>query len=156
LFIKVPQDTQLVYIFIAKPLVTMSTPQAKSAPNVNLPKGSQTCEISIINTTCDIVVPPGTLVEPKIPGHEYLNLPTVAFYIKHASGAELLFDMGCRSDWENLVPHVSEIVSERVPGLRVSKDVPVILKEGGVDPNKLKALILSHWCVDSMSLSRFL
>ncbi|EGP86507.1 unnamed protein product [Zymoseptoria tritici ST99CH_1A5] len=122
--------------------------QAKSAPNLNLPKGSRTCEISIINTTCDLVVPPGTLVEPKIPGHEYLNLPTVAFYIKHSSGAEVLFDMGCRSDWDNLVPHVAEVVSERVPGLRVTKDVPVTLKDGGVDPSNLKALILSHWHFD--------
>jgi hypothetical protein len=123
----------------------MSTSQPKQVPNINLPKGSQTCEISIVDTTCNLVVPPATLIEPHIPGHEWLNLPTVAFYIKHSSGAQVLFDMGCRSDWENLVPHVAEIVSERVPGLRVDKDVPVILKEGGVDPNQLKALILSHW-----------
>lgn len=29
--------------------------------------------------------------------------------------------------------------------LRVKKDVTEILKEGGVDLNKVKAFILSHW-----------
>ncbi|KAI5363725.1 putative metallo-beta-lactamase, ribonuclease Z/Hydroxyacylglutathione hydrolase [Septoria linicola] len=132
-----------------------SQPQPKQAPPIGLPKGSTVCEVSIINTTCDLVVPPITLLEPHIEGHELLNLPTYAFLVTHASGAQVLFDLGCRADWENLVPNVSEVVAQRVPGLRVQTEVPDILREGGVQVDKIKALILSHWHFDhSGNISR--
>lgn len=131
-------------------ITTMSynDPKPEQAPPIGLPKGSTACEVSIINTTCDLVVPPGTLIEPHIDGHEWLNLPTYSFLITHPSGAQVLFDLGCRKDWENLVPEVKEVVSQRVPGFKVQMEVPDILRAGGVNVDKLKALILSHWHFD--------
>lgn len=132
-----------------------SDPKPKQATPIGLPKGSTSCEVSIINCTCDLVVPPATLIEPHIDGHEWLNLPTYAFLITHPSGAQLVFDLGCRADWENLVPAVSEVVAQRVPGLRVTQEVPDILTSGGVQVSSLKALILSHWHFDhSGNISR--
>lgn len=117
----------------------------KAAPAIGLPKSSATCQVSIIDTTCDIVVPTSALIEPAIAGHEWLNLPTYAFHITHqATGAQVLFDAGGRKDWQNLVPHLYAVVEHAVTGLRVKKDVVDILRDGGVDPSKLKALILSH------------
>lgn len=129
--------------------------QPKKAPSLNLPAGKTTCQVSIINTTCDLVVPPSTLVEPHINGHDWLNLPTFAFLINHPSGKQVLFDLGSRTDWWNLVPHVHDVVAQRVPGLNVERDVVDILRDGGVNPDQLKALVLSHWHYDhSGDLSR--
>ncbi|KAK4938227.1 hypothetical protein LTR10_021300 [Elasticomyces elasticus] len=116
-----------------------------SQTSLNLPKGSSTCQLSIINTTCDITIYPSALVEPAIEGLHWLNLPTYSFHLKHAgSGAEILFDLGCRKDWENLVPHLAEVVKNHVSGIRVKEDATDILSEGGVDLNNVQALVLSH------------
>lgn len=96
-----------------------------------------------------------TLIEPHIDGHDWLNLPTYSFLITHPTGAQVLFDLGCRKDWENLVPNVKEAIAQRVPGLKVKTEVPDILREGGVNVEKIKALILSHWHYDhSGNISR--
>ena len=123
--------------------------QPKEAPPIGLPKSSETCTVSIVDTTCDIVTPWNYLLEPQIPGHDWLNLPDYSFHIKHnKTGAQLLFDMGTRKDWQNSVPHIVELLSNHVPGLRVKKDVTEILTDGGVKLDDLKALILSHWHFD--------
>ncbi|KAK4498359.1 hypothetical protein PRZ48_011017 [Zasmidium cellare] len=123
--------------------------QIKQAPDLKLPKSDNVCQVSIIDSTCDLVVYPSTLIEPHIPGHDWLNLPTYAFYIKNEkTGKQVLFDLGSRRDWQNLVPHIQEIVELRIPGLKVEKEVIDIVKDGGVDPDEISALILSHWHYD--------
>jgi glyoxylase-like metal-dependent hydrolase (beta-lactamase superfamily II) len=124
-------------------------PQAKEAPSLNIPTSSSTCQLSIINTTCDIAVPPHYLVEPKIEGHEWLNQPTFSFYIKHEIfGKELLFDLGTRADWWNSVPHINDLISNHIPGFRVKEDVVDILVRGNVNLKSIDAFVLSHWHFD--------
>lgn len=53
--------------------------QAKEAPALGLPKSSSTCRLSIIDTTSEIIVPLNFLVEPDIPGYDYLNIPDYSF-----------------------------------------------------------------------------
>lgn len=119
------------------------------ASAIQIPKSNQCCKVSIINTTCDITVPPNYLVEPDIAGWEWINLPTYSFYIKHErSGRELLFDLGARKDWKNHVPNIKGMLEGHVPGFRVTRDVIDILREGKVDPNKVEALVLSHFHFD--------
>lgn len=126
-----------------------SNVQAEKAPSLGIPQSSSTCRVSIINTTCDIITPLNYLVEPDLADYKWLNLPTYSFHIKHeGSGAELLFDLGCRADWENSVPHIAELVEKVIPGMRIEKNVIDILAENNVDLNNLKAFILSHWHFD--------
>lgn len=121
----------------------------KAAPKLQIPKSDQCCKISIINTTCDITVPPNYLVEPDIAGWEWINLPTYSFYIKHeSSGRELLFDLGARKDWDNHVPSIKGMIEGHVPGIRITKDVLDILPDGNVRAENIEALILSHFHFD--------
>lgn len=116
---------------------------------LNVPKSDSTCEVSIINTTTEITAPPSYLVEPDIPGHEWMNLPTYAFHIVHIpTKTQLVFDLGARKDWYNSVPHIVDLISGHVPGLRVTKDTHDILADGGVDINQVSGVILSHWHFD--------
>lgn len=120
--------------------------QPKQHPSLNLPKGDSTIDLQIINTTCDIVVPANAFVQPVIKGHETLNLPTFAFYLKHKkSGRTVMFDLGCRKDWWNFAPVVHDLIKKAIPGLNVPKNINEILEEGGVDQSKIEALIWSHW-----------
>lgn len=122
---------------------------AKQGPPLNIPKSSSCCHVSIINTTCDISVPPAVLVEPEIPGFNWMNLPTFSFYIKHeSSGRELLFDLGARKDWDNSVPAIAGLVRDHVPGIWIKDDVLDIVARGNVDVSKIEALVLSHWHFD--------
>ncbi|KAF2165802.1 hypothetical protein M409DRAFT_24089 [Zasmidium cellare ATCC 36951] len=118
-------------------------------PTLSLPKGDSICELSIINTTTEITAPPSYLVQPDIPGHEWMNLPTYAFHIVHKStNTQLVFDLGARKDWYNSVPHIFDLINGHVPGLRVTKDTHEILSDGGVDINDISAVVLSHWHFD--------
>lgn len=115
------------------------------APPLNLLKGSGTCKVSIISTTCDLTVPSWTLTKCLIPGHEWLNLPTYSFYLKHAkSGKQILFGLGSRKDWYNHPPSVVRTLDSHVPGNRDKKEIVEILAEGGIDINDIDTFVLSH------------
>jgi glyoxylase-like metal-dependent hydrolase (beta-lactamase superfamily II) len=123
--------------------------QAQKAPSLKIPSSTKTCQLSIINTTCDLVVPTNYLLTPTIDNYEWMNLPTYSFHIKHeSSGKEVLFDLGCRKDWENSVPHIAEMISKRVNGLKIARDVVDTLADGNVKVENLSAFILSHWHYD--------
>ena len=89
---------------------------------------------------------------PPILGHDYLNLPVYAFHIVHkASGRQVLFDLGCRKDWRNLVAQTVDLLENNWPGIKVEKNITETLSEGGVDFGKdggIEAVILSHWHFD--------
>lgn len=120
--------------------------QPKLPPSLNLPKGDATVEVSIINTTTDIVVPAGAFVQPVQKGHEIMNLPTFAFLIENKKlGKTIMFDLGCRKDWWNHAPASYDSIKNGIPGLDIAKNVNEILKEGGVDDKKVEGVVWSHW-----------
>ncbi|KIW17975.1 hypothetical protein PV08_05170 [Exophiala spinifera] len=112
---------------------------------IDIPASTSTCDVSIINSTCDSIARPHLLIDPSIEGYNWLNLPTWVFYIKHsATGRQLVFDLGSRKDWENHVPSIRKLIECHVPGLRVSSDVADLLAQGNIDTHSIEAVILSH------------
>lgn len=108
---------------------------------------SNTCEVSLIDTTCDITLPIISLIGPTIKGHESLNLPTYAFYIQNPRlNKRVLFDLGARKDWWNFPPSVlNAITAKGVSGLRITHDVAEILRSGGVELDTIDAVVWSHF-----------
>lgn len=117
-------------------------------PELHLPKGDTAVEISMLNTTTNIVCPAEFFVEPIIKGHEFLNFPTVSFYIRHPSGKEILFDCGSRKDYWNLAPAIYNHLKHVVPAMSIDKGVDEILGEGNVDLKGINSIIWSHWHYD--------
>ena len=87
------------------------------------------------------------MYDPPIKGFDRLKCGTWSFHIEHPSGRKLLYDLGCRKDWENLPPALGleKMVGEGYLGLEVEKNVSEILTEGGVRLEEIEGVIWSHW-----------
>ncbi|KAI4085914.1 MAG: hypothetical protein LQ344_008009 [Seirophora lacunosa] len=108
--------------------------QSRQKPSLNLPESDSTVEVSIVNTTTEIVVPAWTIVQPVIKGHETMNMPTFAFLIKNKKlGKSIMFDLGCRKDWWNFAPAAHNVIKNGIPGLNVPKNINEVLEDGKED-----------------------
>ncbi|KAL8664290.1 MAG: hypothetical protein Q9168_007937, partial [Polycauliona sp. 1 TL-2023] len=112
-----------------------------------IPESASTVNISIIDSTARIHgIPTETFMIPKIKGYDVISCPAYSFLIEHqASGQKLLFDLGVRKDWENLTPKIASAIKEKGWSVAVEKGVVDVLKEGGVDPKSINAIIWSHY-----------
>jgi glyoxylase-like metal-dependent hydrolase (beta-lactamase superfamily II) len=120
-------------------------------PALNIPSSCNTVSVSIIDTTVSVSGILGTsFFSPEIEGNKYLAAPSWSFLVQHPTlNRSLVFDLGVRSDWENLPPPVVELVNSGVAGeLHVEKGVRKILEDGGFNASSLEAVIWSHWHFD--------
>lgn len=116
----------------------------KMATETPLPSSNVAVDVKIIDTTTYMRVPVGAFNADKIPGHDFFDAPSYAFLIEHASGKKLLFDLGMRPDLDGFSP----VVQERLKGLltagseaKIEKGVAQVLKEHGVEPAEIGAVI---------------
>lgn len=123
----------------------MAEIKAQQHPSLNLPKSDVCMEVTIINTTTDIVCPSSGFVKPVLKGQEYLNLPTFCFHLKHPSGKEIMFDLGSRKDYWNFAPAIFKTIQNIIPGLDIKKNIDEILREGGKDPKNISTLVWVSW-----------
>ena len=120
-------------------------PAPPAPPPLNIPDSESTVQVHIINTTTRIRgIAPSLFLEPEIKGfdREVFDLPAYSFLIQHAgSGHKFLFDLGARTDWENLAPTVVDRIKRRKWHVEVEKGVADILEEGGVGRADINAII---------------
>ncbi|KAL8925748.1 MAG: hypothetical protein Q9172_002089 [Xanthocarpia lactea] len=111
-----------------------------------IPESASAVDISIINSTARIRgVPTERFMEPKIKGYNVLDCPAYSFLIEHGkSGQKVLFDLGLRKDWENLSPTITTRIKEHGWSVTAEKGVVDILKDGGIDPKSINAIVWSH------------
>lgn len=111
----------------------------------NLPAGRGTCQLSVIDTTTYTVTAADGFIEPKLPGHEGLNLPTFCFLLKNeTTGKQVLFDLGMRKDWWNSTPVIAPMIDKYAIALKIDKDVAEILVDAALPLESIDAVILSH------------
>ncbi|OAP60316.1 hypothetical protein AYL99_05318 [Fonsecaea erecta] len=123
----------------------------KPAPALHIPPGAA-AKVQIIDTTSRLDVLVQVFVGPAQYGHEILRVPSFSFLVEHISSSrKMLFDLGCRKDWQQLPPPVLALVTQPGWKIEVEKDsVAQILQEAGVDVagGAVEAIIWSHWHYD--------
>jgi hypothetical protein len=128
---------------------TVTKMSAKPAPPLNAPASNTTVKISAIDTTWLMESKLAQLVwAPKLKGFETARFGIWSFLIEHPSGRKLLYDLGCRKDWQNIAPAagLQKLVDDGiVEKLEVKDDVPNILKANGVKLEDVEGIIWSHW-----------
>lgn len=132
---------------------------------IGFPPSNATVRVQMIDTTAVLTVRAESFVKPVQEGHNLLNLTDVAFLIEHeGSGKRVMFDLGVRKDYWNLAAVLQKRLGSVIPSLRVEKDVPEILTEGGIGLDTICestevaaciALYVSHSDLSAFQLQSF-
>jgi len=82
-------------------------------------------------------------IHDGIPG-EALTVPSLSFLLRHSKTAQkFLFDLGIRKDWENYTPSTVRYIKND-PRIEVKQDVFESLQKGGLVPEDIEIVCLSH------------
>ncbi|KAK0185991.1 beta-lactamase-like protein [Armillaria mellea] len=117
--------------------------------DLGIPSSQSTVTIKAIDVGAPTsMLPAAFVIQPVLPGYEAIRSPIYAFYIEHASGKRLMFDLGLRKDPTSHPPVVQQLAALwKNQGFRLDfadKDVFDRLQEGGVDPATINTVIWSH------------
>ncbi|PVH69833.1 hypothetical protein DL98DRAFT_578142 [Cadophora sp. DSE1049] len=114
-----------------------------------IPPASTTVSLSIIDTTSwAFNIPCEDLFKPRFEGLTKLNICSYAFLITH-NGIDnekkhVLFDLGIRKDWKNLVPKMVQKFGDWDAKIQVEQDTVEILKHNSVNVDMVDAIVWSH------------
>ncbi|KAL5331718.1 hypothetical protein ACEPPN_001255 [Leptodophora sp. 'Broadleaf-Isolate-01'] len=107
---------------------------------VAIPSSNSTVGVSIIDTTSwALNFSCGELFLPRFPGLDTFDLCSYAFLVSTPDDRHVLFDLGIRKDWENLIPSTVAGLKDSGAEVSVEKELVDILRDGGIDPNKIEA-----------------
>lgn len=112
-----------------------------SSLEVAIPPSNFTVSASIVDTTSwAYKIPCGDLFCPRFAGLDTFDICSYAFLITH-NDRHVLFDLGIRKDWENLVPDMVDSLKDWGTTVTVEKELVDILRDGGTDLTKIEAAI---------------
>lgn len=125
----------------------MVTPQ--QAPELHIPKSSNTATVRVIDSTLDMKLPSSLMFENHIEGHDIYVAACWVFLVSNATGTRhVLFDLGMRKDVENFPPTIQKQMASLGPGLVIKKNIADILDESpanGIPKTKdIEAIVWSH------------
>lgn len=76
---------------------------------------------------------------------ETVSCPSLAFSLRHSKmGYQIVFDLGMRRDFEQYPPVAQRLVRSFGCSSTVTQTVAESLEKGGVSPNEVDAVIVSH------------
>ncbi|KAF4555239.1 Cytochrome P450-like protein 80 [Elsinoe fawcettii] len=117
-----------------------------SKARVIIPPGGTSVTVKLINP---VNFGPAILqrfMAPPVPGLEtFKTSPSLSFLIEHPSGRRLVWDLGIRKDYQNYSPSIAAYLPTTKYSIEVEKNVIDILREGGIEPQSIEAVIWSHW-----------
>jgi glyoxylase-like metal-dependent hydrolase (beta-lactamase superfamily II) len=93
----------------------------------------------ISGTTLD--VPAGTFIRPVYKGSERFHYPAYVYLLRHASGKNVLFDLGIRKDWTNLPPHKVKGVEKNGWKITTGDNMSKMMAKHDI---KVTAVVWSH------------
>jgi hypothetical protein len=109
---------------------------------VAIPHSNSTVSVSIIDTTSwAFKIPCSDLFLPRFAGLDTFDLCSYAFLVSTHDDRHVLFDLGIRKDWENLIPSTVARLKGSGTEVKVEKELVDILRDGGTDPNKIEAAV---------------
>ncbi|KAF2653874.1 hypothetical protein K491DRAFT_779952 [Lophiostoma macrostomum CBS 122681] len=115
---------------------------------LDLPSSRATVSVSIIDSTaCAYNLPCANLFWPPFKGLHTLDICSYAFLLRHGTGDEcrhVLFDLGIRKDWQNLVPSMVSRLKEWDATIKVETHVADIMQKQGLDLARIEAIVWSH------------
>ena len=77
--------------------------------------------------------------------------PSLAFLLRHSVSKDLLvFDLGIRRDLDSHPPAVQKVIANRI--ITTPQSVEDSLRKGGMDPEDVKTVIVSHLHYDQYVL----
>lgn len=109
---------------------------------VAIPPSNSIVSVSIIDTTSWArKLDCADLFLPRFPGLETFDICSYAFLITHHD-RHVLFDLGIKKDWEEgLIPSTAARLKGSGAVVTVEKELLDILRDGGVDPGKIDAVV---------------
>ena len=76
---------------------------------------------------------------------ETVSCPSLAFSLRHSkSGFQIVFDLGTRRDFEGYPPATQKRIKDLCFSPTVKQNVAESLEKGGVAPDEVDAVIISH------------
>lgn len=79
---------------------------------------------------------------PPVPGLEtFPTSPSLCFLLEHPSGRKLVWDLGIRKDYQNYSPAIAKYIPTTNYDIQVQHNVADILAEGGIDLERVEAVI---------------
>ncbi|KAH7040066.1 uncharacterized protein B0I36DRAFT_357419 [Microdochium trichocladiopsis] len=109
------------------------------------PVSDNTVRVRMVDTESSLSLHAYSFVDPVMPGHEIMSMPTMAFLIENERlGKKAMFDLGMRKDYWNLPPATRQAIQRAVPGLRSDRDTTDILNDGGIRLDEINDIIWSH------------
>jgi glyoxylase-like metal-dependent hydrolase (beta-lactamase superfamily II) len=90
-----------------------------------------------------IYLPEFEFIVPSNP-HVSHKAPSMSFFLRHPSGTKIVYDLGMRKDWQNYPVAIQSRIADGVRQIDVAKDVKDSVVAGGVDPEDVDVMIVSH------------
>ena len=88
------------------------------------------------------------MFRPHFPGLDTFNICSYAFLITH-NDRHVVFDLGIRKDWENLIPSTVKRLKDSGVTIAVEKELVHILSDGGTDLDKIDAVVWRQVLLDN-------
>ncbi|KAL0569661.1 hypothetical protein V5O48_012304 [Marasmius crinis-equi] len=107
------------------------------------------CEVSALEAGI-IHLPTKAFIHDGKSG-EVVVAPSLSFLLRHSkTGRRLIFDLGLRKDWENYPPSIVRDINDFFR-VKVQEDVCESLSKGGLTPDDIEVVCLSHLHFDHVS-----
>jgi len=112
------------------------------APELPLPISQPYVHVSVLEAGY-VAVPDHFLVQGGSTTKSTL-LPSLSFLLRHShNDKRLIFDLGLRKDWENYPPGALDSINKYFT-VEIPVDVVESLRRGGVEPEQVDHIVLSH------------